>query len=186
MALRPGQQPRLFRRCRRMLRGSRAILAGSRLGRMGGNEWSALRASVAALAASALALCLRQRTACWLFSRALASDDCILGRLRCALSARTPAALALFRRRVSLGIAFGWGIRAGIDTMKLRRNISVTGFAVTPALATTGALGTPFFHCRCPWFRRLWAVSGVNHCLIHSAARKLQAMLLASIKVTLR
>lgn len=70
--------------------------------------------------------------------------------------------------------------------MQLRQSRSGTVLAASLALATTGTLRLPFFCHRRPWFRRLYAVAGVNHCFFHSAAQRPEGMPLASIRLRWR
>ena len=158
---------------------------------MGGNQGPALRSTMCVLATPGPALFMRRLRLGGARNITCRSRSCfaMLGSLRwlsAALAARTSAALALAWLGVMLRIAVAWGIRAGIGNMRLRQNRGVTGLPATPAFATTGTLCIPFFHRRRPRFRRLYAVTGVSHCFIHSAARKLEAMLLASIKLRCR
>lgn len=158
---------------------------------MGGHQGPALRSTMRVFATPGPAFFMRRLRLGGDCNIACRSANCVavfhsLGRLSAALATGTPAALALSGFGVTLRLAIVWGIRAGIGNMRLRQSRSVTGFPATPAFATTGTLRIPFFHRRRPRFRRLYAVTGVSHCFIHSAARKLIAMLLAFIKLRCR
>lgn len=158
---------------------------------MGGHQGPALRSTMRVFATPGPALFMRGLRLGGARNIACRSANCVavfqgLRWLSAALAAGTPTALALSGFGVTLRLAIVWGIRAGIGNMRLRQSRSVTGFPTTPAFATTGTLRIPFFHRRRPRFRRLYAVTGVSHCFIHSAARKLIAMLLAFIKLRCR
>ena len=93
--------------------------------------------------------------------------------LRRTLAAGAPAALSLARLGIRLESRYVGGTGRNIRGNIMRQHNSVTGLTVTLVfLATTGSLRFPFVRHRRPLFRRLWAVSGVDHCLVHFAAHK--------------
>jgi len=119
---------------------------------MRGHKRPALRATVRTLSTMRLALAWRRLRLSGSIDTNTDGRACntIMRGLPSTLTTGPPAPLALSRFGVTLRMASGCGICAGIGIMKLRRNRRVTGLTVTPALATTGTLGIPFFHRRRP------------------------------------
>lgn len=158
------------------------ILLADVFRRMGGNQRTALwiaaaRIAVTTLAVARLSPCARRRggwigSICCGWSLRLRAGNWG-SLLRRTLAARAPAALSLARLGIRLKSRYVGGTGRNIRGNIMRQHNSVTGLTVTLVfLATTGSLRFPFVRHRRPLFRRLWAVSGVDHCLVHFAAHK--------------
>gem|GEM_PF-6404219 len=150
---------------------------------LGGNQRAPLRIPSTRIAVSPLAVARFANTAgrcggwiccvrCnWILRLFTGCRHTLLGGR--AFAARTPPALSLAWFGIRLESRHvgrtGRNIRGNI----MRQHSGGTGLPVTLVfLATTGSLRFPFVRHRCPLVRRLWAVSGVDHCLVHFAAHK--------------
>lgn len=150
--------------------------------RMGWNQRTALWVAAARIAVTTLAVARLSPCARWhggwiggiCCGWSLRRHDGSWGSLlRRTLAARAPAALSLARLGIRLKSRCIGGTGRNIRGNIMRQHSSVTGLTVTLVfLATTGSLRFPFVRHRRPLFRRLWAVSGVDHCLVHFAAHK--------------
>lgn len=154
-----------------------AILLANMFRRMGWNQRTALWIAVTTLAVARLSPCA-WRHGGWIGSICCGWSQRLHGGswgslLRRTLAARAPAALSLARLGIRLKSRYIGGTGRNIRGNIMRQHSSVTGLTVTLVfLATTGSLRFPFVRHRRPLFRRLLAVSGVDHCLVHFAAHK--------------
>jgi hypothetical protein len=158
------------------------VLLANMSGRMGGNQRATLRIAAARITVSPLAVTrlattgrrhggwiggIRCDDSLWLFT---GSRRRLMGG---AFATGTPTPLSFARFGIRLESRYIGGTGRNIRGNIMRQHSNVTGFTVTPVfLATTGSLRFPFVCHRRPLFRRLWAVSGVDHCLVHFAAHK--------------